>query len=139
MRRNSARLRKRSSACQPPAFWTRAFASASPKSPATIGEFICELVDAFVTGGEDTLLEIAAAAHRNELRRSARAAHKLKGASANLHINDSAALAQELEAGAKAGQRTSGRRRSRRIAAEFERVAAAMKAAYGEGEQRKAS
>ena len=101
-------------------------------------EFIGELVDAFVTGCADTLLEIRAAAHRNELDALARAAHKLKGASANLHVDELARLAQELEAGAKAGSRTEWTQLIASIVTEFERVAASMKAAYGEAPQRKA-
>jgi CheY-like chemotaxis protein/HPt (histidine-containing phosphotransfer) domain-containing protein len=101
-------------------------------------EFIGELVDAFVTGCADTLLEIRAAAHRNELDALARAAHKLKGASANLHVDELARLAQELEAGAKAGSTTEWTQLIASIVTEFERVAASMKAAYGDVAQRKA-
>ena len=63
----------------------------------------------------------------------ARAAHKLKGASANLHVNTLAALTQDLEARAKAGAATVWRADVDNIAAEFERVAAALQAAYEAG------
>ena len=63
----------------------------------------------------------------------ARAAHKLKGASANLHVNTLAALAQDLEAHARAGAATDSRADVDNIAAEFERVAATLQAAYEAG------
>ena len=100
-------------------------------------EFIGELVDAFVGSGA-AVLEIRSAAHRSEHDTLARAAHKLKGAAANLHVNALAALAQDLEARAKTSAATDWTADIRNIAAEFERVSAAMKAAYGDGARRKA-
>ncbi|MGH8178112.1 MAG: response regulator [Steroidobacter sp.] len=102
-------------------------------------EFIAELVDAFISGGADTLLEMRAAAHRDELEAFGRAAHKLKGASANLHVNELAALAQDLEQRAKAGAPNDWAQEIAKISAEFERVATGLKAQYGAATQRKAS
>ena len=50
-------------------------------------EFAAELVSAFIMGGEESILEMRAAAHRQDLDQLSRAAHKLKGASNNLHID----------------------------------------------------
>jgi two-component system, sensor histidine kinase and response regulator len=101
-------------------------------------EFIGELVEAFIGAGRDAVLEIRAAAHRGDNDALARAAHKLKGASANLHVNVLAALTQDLEARAKANASLEWSVEVEKIATEFERIAAAFKAAYGEGAQRKA-
>jgi two-component system, sensor histidine kinase and response regulator len=67
-------------------------------------EFIAELIGAFILGGEETLLELRAAIHRNDLGALGRAAHKLKGASANLHIETLAAHMLDMETRAKAGE-----------------------------------
>jgi PAS domain S-box-containing protein len=101
-------------------------------------EFIGELTEAFVSGGVDTVLEIRAAAHRGDNAALARAAHKLKGACANLYVNGLAALAQDLETRAKANATTDWKADITRIATEFERVSAALKTEYGESAQRKA-
>ena len=38
-------------------------------------------------GGEEAILEMRAAAHRQDLDQLGRAAHKLKGASNNMHVD----------------------------------------------------
>jgi two-component system sensor histidine kinase/response regulator len=67
-------------------------------------EFVAELIDAFLTSGEEALSEIMAAAAINDGEALSRAAHKLKGASANLHLDALTRLAQSLEVSAKSGQ-----------------------------------
>ncbi len=52
-------------------------------------EFATELVSAFIMSGEEAILELRAAAHRQDLDQLARAAHKLKGAANNMHVTDS--------------------------------------------------
>jgi CheY-like chemotaxis protein/HPt (histidine-containing phosphotransfer) domain-containing protein len=95
-------------------------------------EFIAELIGAFLTGGEDTLRELEAAAANGDVAAMGRAAHKLKGASANLHVDGLAALTLEVETRAKAGQPADWRHDLDRIKAEFARVSAALR---GEMEQ----
>jgi HPt (histidine-containing phosphotransfer) domain-containing protein len=95
-------------------------------------EFIAELIGAFLTGGEDTLRELEAAAANGDAGAIGRAAHKLKGASANLHIDGLAALTLEIETRAKAGQPADWRYDLERIKTEFARVSAALR---GEMEQ----
>jgi len=95
-------------------------------------EFIAELIGAFLTGGEDTLRELEAAAANGDAGAIGRAAHKLKGASANLHIDGLAALTLEVETRAKAGQPADWRHDLERIKTEFARVSAALR---GEMEQ----
>ena len=95
-------------------------------------EFIAELLGAFLTGGEDTLRELEAAAANGDAGAIGRAAHKLKGASANLHIDGLAALTLEVETRAKAGQPADWRHDLERIKTEFARVSAALR---GEMEQ----
>jgi two-component system, sensor histidine kinase and response regulator len=101
-------------------------------------EFIAELVDAFGAAGRDAVLEMRAAAHRGDNDTLARAAHQLKGAGGNLHAQALAALTQDLEARAKSNASREWGADIEKIATEFERVAAALKGAYGEGPQRKA-
>jgi two-component system sensor histidine kinase/response regulator len=66
-------------------------------------EFAGELIETFVQAGAQVLDEIRAAAKDNDAEALARAAHKLKGASANLHITNLSILALDVETRAKAG------------------------------------
>ncbi len=90
-------------------------------------EFIAELIGAFLTGGEETLAELQGAVARGDADAIGRAAHKLKGASANLHIDGLATLTLEIETRAKAGQSSDWREDLERIKTEFERVCAALR------------
>jgi HPt (histidine-containing phosphotransfer) domain-containing protein len=100
-------------------------------------EFVDELIQTFVAGGEDSVREIQAAAGRGELDMLARAAHRFKGACANLHIEKLAQLTLELEGRARAGQPWDSRQDVARIATEFARVAELLRAELSGG-QRKA-
>jgi two-component system sensor histidine kinase/response regulator len=90
-------------------------------------EFIGELINAFVMGGEEALREMNAAAQANDRAALGRAAHKLKGASANLHADGLAAMAQALEHSAKVGRDHDSRDAIVKIAAEFQRTAEALR------------
>ncbi len=90
-------------------------------------EFVSELINTFLLGGEETLREIEMALNTNDAAALARAAHKLKGASANLYIHPLAALAQTLEHGAKAGANDASRATAAQVVAEFQRIAVALR------------
>ncbi len=60
-------------------------------------EFAQELVQTFISSGEQQLLEIDAAISGNDRDGLARAAHKLKGACANIHARTLQTLALHLE------------------------------------------
>jgi two-component system sensor histidine kinase/response regulator len=66
-------------------------------------EFAAELIDTFVQGGVQILDEVRAAARSQDAAALARAVHKLKGASANLHITNLSLLALDVETRAKSG------------------------------------
>jgi CheY-like chemotaxis protein len=100
-------------------------------------EFAAELVSAFVMGGEEAILELRAAAYRQDLDQLSRAAHKLKGASNNLHIDRLAALAADVETRARAGGRNDWSEELKMISAEFERVGEQMRSLLETQEQRK--
>ena len=59
--------------------------------------FAQELVAAFIESGEQQLAEIAAALARSERAVVAKAAHKFKGACANIHANALKSLAERME------------------------------------------
>jgi two-component system sensor histidine kinase/response regulator len=90
-------------------------------------EFIAELIGAFLSGGEETLSELQTAIASGDAVAIGRAAHKLKGASANLHIDGLAALTLEVESRAKAGQSSDWRADLERIKTEFNRVSEALR------------
>jgi two-component system sensor histidine kinase/response regulator len=81
----------------------------SPGSPAPVDlhqfqnltdgdqAFAQELVTTFIVSGEQQLAEIAAALAREHRVDMARAAHKLKGACANIHAHGLKALAERIE------------------------------------------
>jgi PAS domain S-box-containing protein len=90
-------------------------------------EFAAELINAFVMGGEEALREMNAALTNKDRGALGRAAHKLKGASANLHVDALAALTNELEQNAKAGKDAEAPQAVAKITAEFQRVADALR------------
>jgi two-component system, sensor histidine kinase and response regulator len=95
-------------------------------------EFIAELIGAFLTGGEDTLAELRAAVASNDVGAIGRAAHKLKGAAANLHVDGLADITLELETRAKNGEAGNWNEGLQRLETEFRRVTEALR---GEMEQ----
>jgi CheY-like chemotaxis protein/HPt (histidine-containing phosphotransfer) domain-containing protein len=94
-------------------------------------EFIVELVNAFLSGGEDTLQELRAAVELGDATAIARSAHKMKGAAANLHIKTLAALSLELETRAKSGQQSDWNAELEKVAAEFARVCKGLRTEFG--------
>ncbi len=102
-------------------------------------EFAAELISAFIMGGEETILELRAAAHRQDLDQLGRAAHKLKGASNNLHIDRLAVLTADVEMRAKAGGCNDWSEELKMISAEFERISEQMRSMLETQWQRQAS
>jgi CheY-like chemotaxis protein len=99
-------------------------------------EFIGELISAFVMGGEEALREMNAAMQSNDRAALGRAAHKLKGASANLHVDALASMAHALEQSAKAGKADDSLQSIARITAEFQHIAEALRGEMDEGLKR---
>jgi hypothetical protein len=94
-------------------------------------EFIIELVNAFLSGGEETLQELRAAVELADTTAIGRAAHKLKGAAANLHVNTLTTLSFDLETRAKSGQKLDWHAELAPIAAEFTRVGESLRTEFG--------
>jgi two-component system sensor histidine kinase/response regulator len=94
-------------------------------------EFMIELVNAFLSGGADTVQELRAAVELGDAAAIGRAAHKMKGAAANLHVNNLATLSFDLETRAKSGQKADWRADLEKIAAEFARVGANLRTEFG--------
>jgi signal transduction histidine kinase/ligand-binding sensor domain-containing protein/DNA-binding response OmpR family regulator len=101
-------------------------------------EFVGELISAFILGGEETLREMSAAVSAADMDALGRGAHKLKGASSNLHVEGLAAMAQDIETRAKAGEQCDWRAHVQKLAAEFERVAEGLRAEVSQALQRAA-
>jgi two-component system, sensor histidine kinase and response regulator len=102
-------------------------------------EFVGELISAFILGGEETLREMSAAIEAADVDALGRCAHKLKGASANLHVEGLTAMALDIETRAKAGEHCDWRTQLRKLSAEFERVAEGLRAEVSQALQRAAS
>ena len=62
-----------------------------------------ELVELFIESGDQALAEIREALHRGDLPAAGRAAHSLKGASANIHAQATSTAAAQLESAVVAG------------------------------------
>jgi HPt (histidine-containing phosphotransfer) domain-containing protein len=65
-------------------------------------EFERELMETFVSSGDQCLAEILAALRTSDLATIGKRAHALKGASANIHATGLAAAASSLESAARA-------------------------------------
>jgi len=65
-----------------------------------------ELVELFIQSGDTALRDIRRALHAGDLRALGRAAHSLKGASANIHARATSVAAAQLESAATAGATT---------------------------------
>lgn len=86
-------------------------------------EFIADLVQTFIASGSAVLQEMRDAVVHDQYATLAAAAHKLKGASANLQIEHLTALALDIEARAKAGDAGDWHRDLDRLTVEFDRTA----------------
>jgi two-component system sensor histidine kinase/response regulator len=85
-------------------------------------EFALELVAVFVDSGKLVIEEMRDAIAAGDLHALRRAAHKLKGASNNLHIAKLGELAEHIELDAKAGSERNFLADMHSIAREFERI-----------------
>jgi len=86
--------------------------------------FAQELVNTFILSGEQQLTEIAAALAKNDGAAVAKAAHKLKGASANIHACGLTSLAERLEIDSAAADAQTLDQDNARLRREFDRVKA---------------
>jgi HPt (histidine-containing phosphotransfer) domain-containing protein len=84
--------------------------------------FAQELIAAFITSGEQQLSEIAAAIAQNNRNVLSKAAHKFKGASANLHARALKCLAEQLETDSVAADAQVLQQGNERLRREFDRV-----------------
>jgi two-component system, sensor histidine kinase and response regulator len=85
-------------------------------------EFACELVETFSASGAQVLSEIATALTTTDRKALARAAHKLRGASANIHCYVLRDLAGQLEQEAAAADEDTLRAIADRLGLEFRRA-----------------
>jgi signal transduction histidine kinase/DNA-binding response OmpR family regulator len=86
--------------------------------------FAQELVNTFILSGEQQLTEIAAALAENDGAALAKAAHKLKGASANIYAPGLTSLAERLEVDSTAADARTLDQDNARLRREFDRVKA---------------
>jgi two-component system sensor histidine kinase/response regulator len=86
--------------------------------------FAQELVSTFISSGEQQLTEIAAALAENDGAALAKAAHKLRGASANIHARGLTSLAERLEIDSAAADAQTLDQDNARLRREFDRVKA---------------
>jgi HPt (histidine-containing phosphotransfer) domain-containing protein len=84
--------------------------------------FAQELVATFIRSGEQQLAEISYALASGNRASLAKAAHKFKGASANIHAHGLKFLAQQIESESAAGGVDTLRRFDTLIRQEFERA-----------------
>ncbi len=86
-------------------------------------DFERELIATFIQSGDVTLQRILEALDGDDLDSVKRAAHSLKGASANLRAGDLTAAARELELQASYDDRAACRSAAERLAVEYRRAA----------------
>jgi two-component system, sensor histidine kinase and response regulator len=87
------------------------------------GEFAGELADAFIASGQQLMEEIGTAIAAFDRGVLTRAAHKLKGASANIHADALRDLAHELETQSPALDQARLKELVQKLRSEFERTA----------------
>jgi PAS domain S-box-containing protein len=102
-------------------------------------EFAAELVSAFIMGGEEAIEEMRAAVHRQDLEQLARAAHKLKGAANNMHVDRLGLLTADVETRAREGSCDDWSEDLKQITKEFGRVSEQLRSVLDSQWQRKAS
>jgi two-component system sensor histidine kinase/response regulator len=108
--------------------------SAGPAAPVDLGRFHSvtdgdqafaqELASAFILSGEQQVAEIAAALAQNQRAAVAKAAHKLKGACANIHAHVLMSLAERMEVDSAAADAQTLDQGSALLRREFDRVKA---------------
>jgi CheY-like chemotaxis protein len=85
-------------------------------------EFTQDLIATFIESGTDVLAELQSAVGREDVQAIARVAHKLKGASANIHALPLRLLCSELESNAATYSLLEVQTALTRVAAEFKRA-----------------
>ena len=92
--------------------------------------FYDELVSTFILGGREAVTEMQHAVKRGDQETLGRQAHRLKGASANLHLQELASIAETIETNARmqTDRSTDWSRDVEKISSEFERTAEALQA-----------
>jgi PAS domain S-box-containing protein len=91
-------------------------------------DFAQEIVTTFILGCEETLSELRVGANASDCQALSRAAHKLKGASANLHLETLAAAAFDIECRAKRCEQRDWLPDIEKVAVEFRRGAEVLRA-----------
>jgi len=92
-------------------------------------EFERELVQTFIRSGDQTLSNLVASLAGGDLQSVKRAAHSLKGASANLHANTLLDAVKQLEARAAHNDRAGCDEAARRVRDEYARTTAYLREA----------
>jgi HPt (histidine-containing phosphotransfer) domain-containing protein len=85
-------------------------------------EFTQDLIATFIESGTEVLTELQSAIGQEDAQAIARAAHKLKGASANIHAVPLRQLCSELESHAASYSLSEVQTALTRVAAEFKRA-----------------
>jgi len=92
-------------------------------------EFARELVHAYLGSSAAIVAEMRKALAANDLRMLSHAAHKLRGASSNLQLDNIAALSSNIEAKAKTGEQRDWQSELETVARELERSGAMLRQA----------
>jgi two-component system sensor histidine kinase/response regulator len=90
-------------------------------------DFAQEIVTTFILCCEETLSELRVGANASDCQALSRAAHKLKGASANLHLETLAAAAFDIECRAKRCEQRDWLPDVEKVAGEFRRAAEVLR------------
>jgi len=90
-------------------------------------EFAIELLSTFIAGAQEALQEMELALHANDLSALGRAAHKLKGASSNLHIEELETRALGIETRAKANEVADWHHELAQLSEQFARVSITLR------------
>jgi CheY-like chemotaxis protein/HPt (histidine-containing phosphotransfer) domain-containing protein len=101
-------------------------------------DFMSELVSSFILSGEESLAQMHAALQRNDRASLARAAHKLRGASDNMHMKRLATLASTMEIRCRGTESGDWSDDIATMNAEFERVSEELRAQLDEPSRRAA-
>jgi HPt (histidine-containing phosphotransfer) domain-containing protein len=97
-------------------------------------DFLAELVETYRADCPRLLVELRAAVAAGEASAARRAAHTLKSTSASMGALGLAAQCREIEAAAAAGDLAGLDERVERVAATYDEVEAALRAAVASGE-----
>ena len=110
---------------------TKRSARGSPTSRATTRSSSIELVNAFLSGGEETVQELRAAVGLGDARRSAARRTSSRARPPTCTSTISRRCAFDLETRAKSGQKADWRADLEKVAAEFARVSEGLRTEFG--------